>query len=118
MNLDHETLVMIWLAALLAPPILFGVWMRIKLMGFEEGHNFLVDREMAQLHAERETPVHMQDTHGEIRGKFARAGVDLAALQGSHGNQVAEMLKLGIPFMVYYVGYAAVIGLAGYLFVF
>jgi len=118
MSMDGETIVMIWLAVLVAPPMLFGIWMRVKLMASEEGHDFLVEREMSQWRAEHQTPVHMRDTHGEMRGKLARARVDIQALAGSHGEGVSEMLQRAVPFMAYYAVYAAIVGLGGYPFVF
>jgi len=118
MESNGDTAVMIWLAALLAPPVLFGIWMRVKLMTTEEGESFLVTRELAKLQAEHATPVHLRDKVGEARGKTARASADMAALAGSHGDSVAALLKMAIPFMLMYVGYAIVLALTGLMLLF
>ena len=118
MEFNHDTAVMIWLAALLAPPVLFGIWMRVKLMTTEEGESFLVTRELARIRAEHAAPVHLRDEVGEARGKTARASVDIDALAGSHGDGVAALLEKAIPFMLMYVGYAMILGLAGFVLLF
>ena len=110
-----DTLVMVWLAALVAPPIIFGIWMRVKLMLSEEGSDFLVEREIAKTRGEWETPHYLRDQFGDTRGKAARATFDFGALVGSHGDNVATLLARAVPFIVAYAVYAAVISGAGYL---
>ena len=110
-----DTLVIVWLAALVAPPIIFGIWMRVKLMLSEEGSDFLVEREIAKTRGEWETPYHLRDQFGETRGKAARATFDFGARAGSHGDDVAALLAKAVPFIIAYAVYAAVIGGVGYL---
>lgn len=122
MENPNETLVMAWLGLLLAPPILFGLWMRFKLYQSEQGEAFLVDREVADSRARRATRWtslgRNDDEYVDTAGRAARGVADVSALQGSHGDDVAYILKKSIPFMIGYAVYAA-LGIAiGVLLIF
>ena len=108
---------MLWLVALVDPPILFGIWVRVKLALTEEGSDFLIDREIEKTRGEWETPYHRREQFGEERGKIARPEFDAAALAGSHGQDVASLLARAVPFMIAYAAYAMVVGGAGYLWI-
>ena len=88
---------LIWLGALVAPPLLFGVWMRIKLMFTDQGREFLGDREVERFNAEYDTPLYLREDQGKTRGKLARARKDVEAVGGAYGNDVASLLKTGHP---------------------
>lgn len=118
METTEQTTMLIWLGALVAPPLLFGVWMRIKLMFSEQGKEFLGDREVERFNAEYETPLYLREDQGETRGKIARARKDVEALGGAYGNDVASLLKLAIPFIAGYGAYSAVLVGIGALWVF
>ena len=118
MEATAQNIFLIWLGALLAPPLAFGIWMRIKLMFTEQGEEFLVDREVAKTDAYWDTPYRLREQHGESRGKVARAGKDFEALHGSYGNDVASLLRLAVPFIVAYAVYTVVLLGVGYLWVF
>ena len=118
METTEQTIMLTWLGALVAPPLLFGVWMRIKLMFTEQGEEFLVDREVERFNAEYNTPLYLREEQGEIRGKIARARKDVEALGGTYGSDVASLLKLAIPFIAGYGVYAAVLAGIGVLWVF
>ena len=118
MEAAAQNVFLIWLGALIAPPLLFGIWMRVKLMFTDQGNEFLVDREVAKTDAEYNTPYHRREEFGEMRGKVARAGKDFEALYGSYGNDVASLLKLAVPFIIGYGAYAAVLAGIGYFWVF
>ena len=114
MKTSSDTIVMIWLVALVAPPILFGIWIRVKLALTEGGSDFLVDREIEKNRGEWETPFRLRERFGEQNGKIARSKFDDAALAGSHGQDVAILLAQAIPFLIAYIAYVMVIGAAGY----
>ena len=67
MEATGQTPMLIWLGVLIAPPLLFGIWMRIKLMFTEQGEEFLVDREVAKTKGEYDTPYYLREEHGEAR---------------------------------------------------
>ena len=118
MEATAQNVFLIWLGALLAPPLAFGIWMRIKLMFAEQGQEFLVDREVAKTDAYYDTPHYRREEFGEQRGKIARAGKDIEALHGAYGNDVASLLRLAVPFIIGYVAYSAVLIGIGYFWVF
>ncbi len=118
MELSNDTVVMVWLGALVAPPILFGIWLRVKLALSEEGHDFLVARELEKSRGELSTPYRRREQFGEQRGQIARAKIDLDALAGSHGSHVATLLARTIPFLGAYAAYVTVVAVMGYLWVF
>ena len=118
METTEQTTMLIWLGALVAPPLLFGVWMRIKLMFTDQGEEFLVDRELAKTKGEYDTPYYLREEHGEARGKVARAHKDAEALGSAYGDDVASLLKKSIPFIIGYGAYSVVLVGIGALWVF
>ena len=118
MNLSGDTLILIWLGALIAPPLLFGLWLRVKLMLTDQGTEFLADRELERIRAKWETPRRLRDQLGETRGKIARARFDAAATAGSYGDDVAALLANAVPFMLTYLVYVAAVAGAGWLVLF
>lgn len=117
MKPSGDTVVMLWLAALVAPPIVFGLWIRVKLMLTEEGSDFLVQREIAKTRGEWQTPYHRREEFGEARGRMARSSFDLTALSGSHGQAVASLLAHALTFGIAYMVYLIVVGAIGYFLV-
>lgn len=106
--MDKETLILTFMGLLVAPPILFGVWMRIKLMGSEQGQEFLINRETARMDAEDDARL-LSDDLEERAGKIARMEADLEATEGAYGQDVASLVKKAVPFILGYFGYAIVI---------
>ena len=118
MEAAAQNVFLIWLGALIAPPLAFGIWMRIKLMFTGQGQDFLVDREVAKTDAYYDTPYYRREEHGETRGKVARMAKDVEALGGAYGNDVTSLLKMTIPFIIGYAAYSAVLVGIGYVWVF
>lgn len=115
METANDTAIMIWLGALVAPPILFGIWIRVKLALTDEGLDFLADREIEKTRAKWNTPYRFRERFGEQNGKVARSKLDAGALAGSYGSDVADLLARTIPFAIAYAVYVAVVGTIGFL---
>ena len=111
--MSQETMLIIWLGLLIAPPILFGVWMQIKMMGTEGGQEYFDDRSRAKLKAGN-----IKLSHTEEREKIAELNVSLDAMNGKYGGEVTDIVAYSIWFLKYYVLYAALVGVLGYFVLF
>lgn len=115
--MDKETVFLVWLGALVAPPILFGVWMRLKLASSEEGEEFLIQREVEKINYEKKTRrIGLSDDKRD--GRVARAVHDHEALEGKYGDDVSALLKKSIPFIIGYGVWVALLMIIGVIWIF
>ena len=114
--MDRETMFITWLAFMIVPILLYGIWMRIKMMGSDEGTQFLIDRELANRNFTR-TTTQSNNGQAEMLGKVAKLGVGMEALDGKYGDEVNSMLKTSFKVFGAWLIYLLIIGPLGYFFI-
>lgn len=111
--MSQETMLIIWLGLLLAPLLLFGILMQVNMMATEGGQMYFDDRSEAKLSASSKR---LGDA--EEREKIAELNISIDAMNGKYSKEMTDLVANAIWFLKYYVLYAVLAGILGYLFLF
>lgn len=115
METVSETEFYLWFGAFGVPLLVYGIWMRIKLMRSDEGEKFLQDREMANINTKRKKRS-LGDEYAKSAGKAAKLGVGLGAANGAYGDEVSSIVRESFVFFKYFLVYTIALVLAAYMY--